>query len=279
MPDTARPSMRQSPHLSRGGWGDRARFAAVLGVWGVVCLGWSLAALLLGLLLPRGRRTAAGQRGIRVGFRFLLWLMQASGLCRFDLSALEGLADDRALVIAANHPSLLDAVLLTAHLPRAVCISKASLWNNPFLGGGVRLAGYLRNDSALALVRTGVAALRAGQHLLVFPEGTRTSPGVAVHGFRGGFAMMAKAAGVPVQTVLIETDNPYLRKGWKLSRMPPLPIVCSVRLGRRFMVEGDVRGFVGGLEQYFRAELLAGAEPPPDHAAERQQTRRVHEPA
>jgi hypothetical protein len=37
--------------------------------------------------------------------------------------------------------------------------------------------------------------------------------------------------------------------------MPPLPIVYSVRLGRRFVVEGDARDFVADLEEYFRAEL------------------------
>ena len=238
----------------------------LVSAWGVVCLGWSAIAAILVPLLPAGSRNRVGQAGIRIGFRMLLRLMQASGLCRFDLSALAALDTGQALVIAANHPGLLDAVLVTACVRRTVCISKASLWNNPFLGGGVRLAGYLRNDGALALVRAGVASLRAGRHLLVFPEGTRTAPGLAVQGFHGGFAMMARTAGVPVQTLLIETDTPYLRRGWPLFRMPPLPVTISVRLGRQFRVEGEVKRFVAELEQYFHTELHQGGKPQPDAA-------------
>ena len=55
-----------------------------------------------------------------------------------------------------------------------VCITKASIWDNWFLGGGARLAGYIRNDAPVNLIRRSVAELRAGHQLLVFPEGTRT---------------------------------------------------------------------------------------------------------
>jgi 1-acyl-sn-glycerol-3-phosphate acyltransferase len=230
--------------------------------------------------LSPDRRETLGQGGIRIGFRFLLWLMQWTGLCRFDLSALDALDAEPSLVIAANHPSLLDAVLVTARLRRTVCISKAALWNNPFLGGGIRLAGYLRNDSPLALIRAGTASLVRCRHLLVFPEGTRTDPGTPVRHFRAGFALMAKAAGVPVQTILIETDNPYLCKGWPLWRMPPLPIVYSIRVGQRFTVQGDAKHFVSDLEQYFRAELDPAAPTPVPHLSTATLgTGRLHQPA
>ena len=59
VPEIARPSMCPRHRTRRGGWADRARFFAVLGTWGVVCLGWSLAAPVLGALLPGGRREAS----------------------------------------------------------------------------------------------------------------------------------------------------------------------------------------------------------------------------
>nr|WP_321986407.1 lysophospholipid acyltransferase family protein [uncultured Lichenicoccus sp.] len=239
----------------------RVCFVVMLALWGAGCLGWSLAALVLRVLLPASLREPVGQWGIQVGFRNMLWLMRCLGLVRLDLGALDALPPDVPMVIACNHPGLLDAVVVTSRLRGVVCITKAALWDNPFLGGGIRLAGYLRNDSPMALVRAGVASLARGRRLLVFPEGTRTPRGAAVGEFRAGFALMARTAGVPVQSVLIETGSPYLRKGWPLLRMPAFPIVIRVRVGRQFRVDRDVRLFVDTLHRYFEQELGSAAGP------------------
>ena len=70
---------------------------------------------------------------------------------------------------------------------------------------------------------------------------------------------MARLARVPVQTVFIETDTPYLSKGWPILKKPSrLPMHCRVRLGRRFEVGSDVNAFVSDLQRYF-ADELAGA--------------------
>ena len=68
---------------------------------------------------------------------------------------------------------------------------------------------------------------------------------------------MAKMAGVPVQTVFIETNSPFLNKGWPLLKKPDMPLEYRVRLGQRFEVDGDVKQFVGSLERYFHDELDA----------------------
>ena len=190
---------------------------------------------------------------------FLLAL-RASGIVKLDLRALDALRGERPLIIAPNHPSLLDVVLVASRLPHIVCIMKAKIWDNIFLGGGARLAGYIRNDSPGNMIRLAKAGMRRGSQLLVFPEGTRTIE-PPVNDFKGGFAIIAKTAGVPVQTVFIETNSPFLGKGWPLFRKPVFPLVYHVRLGQRFEVDGDVRTFVTGLEGYYRQELFAGNVP------------------
>jgi hypothetical protein len=60
---------------------------------------------------------------------------------------------------------------------------------------------------------------------------------------------------VPVQTLIIETDSPYLSKGWPLLRRPSLPITYRVRLGRRFEPPTDVRAFMENLERHYHDEL------------------------
>jgi 1-acyl-sn-glycerol-3-phosphate acyltransferase len=120
----------------------------------------------------------------------------------------------------------------------------------------MRMAGFIRNDTPIKLTKLAIDKLREGQQLLLFPEGTRTTAW-PVNPFRGGFALMAKMAGVPVQTVFIETNSPFLNKGWPLLKKPDMPLEYRVRLGQRFEVDGDVKQFVGKLEGYFRDELSA----------------------
>jgi 1-acyl-sn-glycerol-3-phosphate acyltransferase len=222
---------------------------------------WSVPAGVLARVLPRRTGAPLGQWAIMAGFRAFIATMEGIGLFRCDLRALDALRDEGALIIAPNHPALLDAVLVISRLPRVVCITKASLWNSWFLGGGIRLAGYIRNDAPLALVRNGLAALQGGQQMLIFPEGTRTvTP--PVNAFKGGFAIMAQKSGVPVQTVLIESPSRYLTKGWPLFRRPDAPLLYRARLGRRFIVppDRDPRDFMAELQDYFRAELAEAPE-------------------
>jgi 1-acyl-sn-glycerol-3-phosphate acyltransferase len=187
---------------------------------------------------------------------------------RLDASALDVLRNEPGgLIIAANHPSMLDAVMLVARLPRGVCVMKASLLRNPLLGAATRLARYIPNDDPLTLIRASVSCLEDGGQLVLFPEGTRTLE-PPINPLLPGLGRIALRARVPVQTVLIETDSPYLGKGWPLWRLPPLPIVFRARLGARLCIEsytattggprdGPVaaNALMADLDAYFRREL------------------------
>ena len=232
-------------------------FYFVLAAFAAVFLGWSLPATLAYRLLPCRLSVPLGQGVIMRGFRGLLWLMRRAGLARFDLSALDALRNEPGLVIAPNHPTLLDAVLIASRLPRVVCITKASLWDNPLLGAGARAAGYIRNDAPHRLVRRAAAAVQAGGQLLIFPEGTRTTT-PPLGRFKAGFALMARQAGAPVQTVFLDTNSPYLGKGWPLLRRPAFPLAYCARLGERFTVDTPAADFSDSLEAYVRAELDRG---------------------
>lgn len=218
---------------------------------------WSTTAAVLYPLLPRRPGSRLGRFTIMALFRGFLGVLKASGIVKCDLSALDALRDEGPLVIAPNHPSLLDAVLVASRLPRVVCIMKAEIWDNPILGGGARFAAYIRDDFPVSMIRSAAATLRAGNQLLMFPEGTRTRQKAGLH-FKGGFALIAKTARVPVQTVFIETNSLFLSKGWPLFRKPVFPLIYRARLGRRFEVDGTAKTLVADLECYFRDALAAG---------------------
>jgi 1-acyl-sn-glycerol-3-phosphate acyltransferase len=256
-----------APRKAAGGW-KRALYIvrrpyeylvlySGLVLFALPLLMWSPLAAVLYRVLPRRISVPIGQRVLTGIFGAYLFVLRASGLVKTDLGALDALRNERSLIIAPNHPSLLDAVLVVSRLPRVVCIMKGEIRDNILFGGGSRLAGYIRNNSAIGMVRSAAAAARAGNQLLVFPEGTRTRQ-TTLNPFKGGFALIAKNAGVPVQTVFIETNSPFLSKGWPLFRKPTFPVVYRARLGQRFEVNGEVRAFVSDLERYYRQILATG---------------------
>ena len=229
-------------------------------VLGLMSLGWNLLALALHPLLPRSTGRRIGRAMIAGSYAFFWRLARCSGMLRLDAGVLDALRDEAGLIVVANHPSMLDALMLVAHLPRSACIMKASLSRNPLLGPGARLARYIRNDSAFGMVRCAVRDLREGGQLVLFPEGTRTSEG-PLNAFHASFTLIARKAQVPIQTVFIDTDSPYLGKGWPLWRLPPLPIRFVVRLGRRYAPTKDHLALRDEIEAHYRAGVHRGPGP------------------
>lgn len=225
-----------------------------LGLLGAISLTWTLLAVPLYHVLPRRWAVPLGRWASTTGFRIYLGALSLIGACRFDLSALDSLRDQGPMIVAPNHPCLLDAVMVISRLPNMACIMKVDIVDNVFLGAGARLAGYIRNDAQLSMIRQSVAELKSGSQLLIFPEGTRTTRW-PVNVCKGTAALIASRAQVPIQTVFIETDSAYLGKGWPLFRRPPMPITYRIRLGRRFDPPEKAGAFTEELERYFIDEL------------------------
>jgi 1-acyl-sn-glycerol-3-phosphate acyltransferase len=232
-----------------------------LGSLAAICLTWLPFAMLLHPVLPRRLGQTIGRQVIMRGFRLYLHILRGLCGCRFDLDALDALRHEGPLIIAANHPSLLDAVLIVSRLPNAVCVMKASLMDNPLFGSAARLARYIRNRVPADVVLGSLEELRHGGQLVIFPEGTRTTD-FPVGPSQPGVGLIASRAGLPVQTVLIRFSRPYLGKAWPLWRPPRLPLTCRVELGRRFDPPSDTNAFRRELDAYFQMALASTASQP-----------------
>lgn len=229
-----------------------------------ICLAWGVLVLPLHALLPGRRGQALGRHVIMLGFRSYLKFLSAMSACRFDLSELDALYDEpRGLILAPNHPSLLDAVMIISKFRNVACIMKSSLMDNVLFGSGARLAHYIRNDPPLRMIKEAVRALDAGSFLLIFPEGTRTVS-APLNDIKPSIGLIAKRARVPVQTLLIETDTAFLGKGWPLLRRPTMPMRYRIRLGKRFEAPAaNTADYIAEIEAYLRGELSGSRLQPP----------------
>jgi 1-acyl-sn-glycerol-3-phosphate acyltransferase len=235
-------------------YGAYFMFAAVGSLASVICM--------VPAILFRGVRARwFGQKLIHKLFRFFVGYLRAFGLVELDASGLSELRESGGLIVAANHPCLLDAVLMVSQFPQVVCLMKGSLARNVIFSGTARLAGYIHNKSGLGLVKKCEERLHEGANLLVFPEGTRTVGGRLLP-FKMGFALVAVLTRSPVQTVFISADTNFLGKGRPLFKRPAFPLRYSLRLGQRLQPapDEDAKTFGGRVENYFRERLSRSGE-------------------
>lgn len=131
------------------------------------------------------------------------------------------------LIIAANHPSLIDVVCLISALPNATTMVKAALLKNWFTAPPIAAADYAVNDEgALALSKI-EKDLQDGAAFVIFPEGTRTPsslpPNEAPRMHRGA-AAVALTLGRPITPVRIAASPRWLTKDRAWWRLPPKPM-------------------------------------------------------
>lgn len=210
--------------------------------------------VLLYVALPRAHHRRASRALIGWGFRCYLTFLELVGCMHFKLENFSCIPADRSYIFVANHPSLLDAVILLAHLPNATCILKASLMHNVLYSAGAKMAGYVSNADAYLMMRDARAELEQGTNLIIFPESSRTTQW-PVNTFSGAAILLSKQTAVPVQTVLIRYSSAYLGKRWGLFRPPVLPLRCTLTQGELFVIDGDVNATTIEIENYFRAHL------------------------
>jgi acyl carrier protein len=234
--------------------------------------------------LRRGARTLAGVLfalrgyvvfGLLFPFAFLAALLAPGrvcwrvgrGVCRLFLSlsgipiavvGREHLQIAHPTVLAVNHTSFLDAVLLVSMLEdRGFAFVAKREFENSFLMGRL-LAGFgtqfiERFDVAKSAEHAGemAEAAKRGVSLVVFPEGTLTRA-TGLMPFRTGAFQAAAQADIPVVPVALRGMRSVLRDGtWYLRRAP-----VTVHVGAPIAPEGGDWAAAVKLRDAARAEIL-----------------------
>ena len=168
---------------------------ASLTLLGLICLTWSLFAVPLYFILPGRIGIAVGPARHHGGIPPVQLVIAAHGRLPFGSRRDRLPRGGPPVILAPNHPALIDAPLILSRHPNLVCVMKAELMNNVFLGAGARLARYVGNDSSRQIVKESVAHLHAARVLLLFPEGTRTTR-APINPLVGSVGLIAKQANV-----------------------------------------------------------------------------------
>ena len=117
----------------------------------------------------------------------------------------------KSSVIVANHPSLIDIVLLIGLIPNCLCLAKKELLKNPIMHNIVKYL-YIINDVDIdEFQKETKKELENGFNIIIFPTGTRTLPNEELKIHKGS-AQIAINANVDIIPVTIKQDYPLLIK-------------------------------------------------------------------
>lgn len=167
---------------------------------------------------------------VQRSFAWFVQLMVRVGVLDFVVKGPVERLNREGLLICANHPTLIDVVLLMSMIDNANCIVKAELRESFALSSPVRTTGYVANDSGPELIAACAESLSAGDTLIVFPEGTRSRPGREPH-LQHGAAATALAAGKSITPVHITCTPPSLMKGLAWYHIPPKRMHFEITFG------------------------------------------------
>ncbi len=136
--------------------------------------------------------------------------------CRVRTEGLDNVPIDGPVILAANHVSFFDSVVLTLSVPRRTrFVGKAEYldsWTTRFVFPALGMIPIQRSAGrqALAALDTAAAALEHGDMLGIYPEGTRSRDGLLHHGHTGvaQLALMTNAMIIPIGLVGTERIQP-----------------------------------------------------------------------
>ena len=149
-----------------------------------------------------------------------------------DIEGLEHIRKDQAQIFIANHQGFFDIFALNGFMPVQIrWVAKSGLFKIPFVGWSIAASGYVpvdrsnRKKSYQAFLAT-IEKLKAGNSIVIFPEGTRSVDGTIGPFKKGGLLLSVRSGAPLVPVTLLGTGN-IIRKGSGIIRPGPIQIIIS----------------------------------------------------
>ncbi len=149
-------------------------------------------------------------------------------LFRFKVEGRENIPDKGAFIVAGNHVSYLDPIIMGIGSPRQISfLAKEELFALPLLGRILSAWGVVplrRNSSDVRALKTALAILKQGRPIGIFPQGQRARTDT----IKSGVGFLASKAGVPVIAARISGTDRALPRGARMVRCRPVSVRYSV---------------------------------------------------
>lgn len=177
----------------------------------------------------------------------------------------EGHVPAGPIFYAAKHQAMFETLELQLVLGGPAMVIKRELSKLPFWGWAAMQYGGIVADrdasaSALRSMMRAAKALKArGRSILIYPEGTRVSPGEQPP-LQSGFAGLYRALGLSVVPIALDTGGVWPKHG------PKRPGVVTIRLGEvippglpRDVIEARVHAAINVLDSAEELEVVQAA--------------------
>ncbi|MDA3846220.1 MAG: lysophospholipid acyltransferase family protein [Vallitaleaceae bacterium] len=154
--------------------------------------------------------------------RFTGFLLFFSAGAKFETEGLEYMTMEEGALYVGNHRSMLDVAVMMRYLKKPVIfVGKKSVKKWPVLSWWMRIQDALFIDrtspkEGIKAIKKGIAFLKNGESVVLFPEGTRSKNDVLLP-FKKGCVRMAEKSGVPIIPCAIKgTDDVFENNGFNL---------------------------------------------------------------
>lgn len=179
--------------------------------------------------------------------QFVIWWLALTCGLRYQVSGRENIPPGPAIILA-KHQSAWETLALQRIFPPQTWVLKRSLFFIPIFGWGLALLepiGIDRSAGRKALqqvVEQGTDRLRRGIWVVIFPEGTRTAPGVRGKYNIGG-AVLAKKSGYPIVPVAHNAGE-FWRRNSFLKYPGTIQVVIGPVINPQGMDTGEINAAV-----------------------------------